>query len=86
MVRRHEDVARVFPAGDAREDETLRKGARHVLDGVHGEVGPPVEQRLLDLLHEESLAPDVGERSVGDAVAAGDDLQLASLERGLRLA
>ena len=34
--------------------------ARDVLDRVHGEVGAPVEERLLDLLHEEPLAADLG--------------------------
>ena len=43
-------------------------------------VDAPIEQRLLDLLGEEALAADLGQRPVEDAVAAGaddDDLEVA---------
>ena len=40
---------------------------------MHGEVDAPVEQRLLDLLGEQALAADLGQRPVLDAVAGGAD-------------
>ena len=41
-----------------------REDARDVLDRVHGEVRAAVEQRLLNLLHEETLAADLRERAM----------------------
>ncbi len=55
---------------------------------MNGEVDAPVEQRLLDLLGEERFAADIGERPVGDAVAArahGHDLDGAGRRKlGMR--
>src|SRR5213075_1854514 len=42
---------------------------RHVLHRVHGEVGAPVRHRVLELLHEESLAADFVEAAVEDLIA-----------------
>ena len=61
---------------------------RHVLQRMDGESIAAVEQRLLDLLGEQALAADLGERPVGDAVAGGaddDDFDRAGRgERGMR--
>ena len=43
-----------------------------------------VEQRLLDLLHEEPLAADLGERAILDPVAGRDHLLLDELEARVR--
>ena len=40
---------------------------------MHGEIDAPVQERLLDLLGEEPLAADLGERAVGEAIARGGD-------------
>ena len=62
------------PAGSTR---------RHVLHGMHGEVDVAGQQRLLDLLGEQALAADLGERPVLDAVAGGlDDAHLERASAG----
>ena len=38
---------------------------------MDGEVDPAVEQGLVDLLGEQALAADIGERAILDAVAGG---------------
>ncbi len=38
---------------------------------MNGEIDASVDERLLDFLGEERFAADLGERPVGDAVAAG---------------
>src|SRR4029079_17505897 len=43
------------------------------LQAVHAHVDVAREQRLLDLLHEEGLAPELGEGHLGQAVAGGAD-------------
>jgi hypothetical protein len=40
---------------------------------VHGDVDAAVQQRVVDLLGEQALAADVGERLVEDLVARGLD-------------
>jgi hypothetical protein len=40
---------------------------------VDGEIGALVEQRFFNLLSEQSLGPDLGERHVSDFVAGGFD-------------
>ena len=40
---------------------------------MHGEIDAAVEQRLLDLLGEQALAADLGQRAVLDRVAGGAD-------------
>ena len=47
---------------------------------MHGQVGPPLEQRQLELLDEQPLAADLGERAIEDPVALGrhpEDLDAA---------
>ena len=41
---------------------------------MHGGVDHAVDQRLLDLLDEQALAADLGQRAVADRVAGGADL------------
>ena len=74
MPRRDEHVTGILALRDARDEQPLRKHARHVLDRVDGEIGAPLQERLLDLLHEEALASHLGQRAVLDLVAGGDNL------------
>ncbi len=71
-------VARVF-AGQHRGDvEAVRQDRRHVLAAVHGEVDLAAQQRVLDFLHEQPLAADLGERRLLQPIAGRlDDDDLA---------
>src|SRR5690606_36630743 len=70
-------VARILALGGGRHGQAGGQLGRHVLHAVHREVGLAVEQRLLDLLDEQALAADLGQRAVDDAVAGGlDDEEL----------
>ena len=40
---------------------------------MHGEIDAPVQERFFDLLREEPLAADLGERAVDEAIARGGD-------------
>ena len=66
---RDERVARILARGDRREREALRHVHRHVLQRMHGEIGAALGHRDLELLDEQALAADVGERLVEDPVA-----------------
>jgi hypothetical protein len=83
---RHEHVAHVLPLGEGDDLQPLRDRGGHVLGGVHGHVDAPVEQGCLQLLGEEPLVADLGERRVEDLVALRvDDLNLhAQVREALR--
>lgn len=53
---------------------------------MHGEVGAAFQQALLQLLDEQSLAADLGQRAVENAVAAGDQADQFDLQAGMNLA
>lgn len=58
------------------------RGQASYLHGVHGDVDAAVQQRVVNLLGEQALAANVGQRLVQDLVAGGlddDDLQGALL-------
>src|SRR5690606_38560950 len=67
-----EGGARIFPLQDRPEDEAVRQLRGHVLERVDRQIGPAAEERLLDLLDEEALAPDPRQGRVEDAIALGD--------------
>jgi hypothetical protein len=67
----HQGVARIRTLGKGHELETLGRPRREVLGAVHGHVRAPVEKGLLDLLHEQSLAADLREGDVSQAIARG---------------
>jgi hypothetical protein len=71
--RPDERVARVAPLGHRREIEALGGRRREVLGGVHREVGPALEHRLLHLLREHARAADRVEVGVLVAVAGRRD-------------
>ena len=81
---RHEDVAHVLARREGDHREAVGHGRRHVLGGVHAEVGAALEHRRLQLLGEQPLVADLGERRVQQLVALGlDDLDL-HLEAGMQ--
>jgi len=47
---RHQQIARIFPPRDGRDDQPRlfhqRHGGRHVLETMHGEINALIEQRL----------------------------------------
>ena len=57
----------------APTDQPVRVRGGHVLRRVHGDVDPPVEQRLLDLLDEDPARADLAERLRPVAVAGRRD-------------
>ena len=67
---RDEGVARVLALEHGGEREARRQVHRHVLERVDGEVGAAVVERGLELLDEQALAADLGQRAVEDLVAA----------------
>jgi len=74
---RHQHIARIFAAGT----HTMARPSawcRDVFDGVHREARAPIEQALLDFLHEEALPP-MSANGDPDLVAAGDHLLLDPL-------
>ena len=76
-----EDVTRVLAFGVRREREPRRELGREVLEAVDREVEGALEQRLLDLPHEQALAPDRGQSRLEQPVALGphrDDLDVGS--------
>ena len=54
--------------GKRGQAEAGRQLGGKILEAVHGDVDAPVEQRLLDLAHEEALAAEVGQARRGAAV------------------
>ncbi len=80
VLRRDEHVPRVLTLRNTRNEESRRENARHVLDRVHGEARAIVEERFLDLLHEEAFSAHFGEGTILDLVAGRDDLHLVRLQ------
>ena len=68
-----QDVARVGARQQCRDDEPAGEGRRHVLHRVDREIDGAGQQGLLDLLDEQALAADLGQRPVLDAIARGAD-------------
>src|SRR5579862_6116891 len=73
-----------------RDREPRRQRGRHVFHRMDGEIDAAVFQGLLELLGEEALAADLGERPVGHLIAGGADDdgldRTFSGERGMRAA
>jgi len=64
ILRRDESVARILARHDRSQGETLRDVHRYVLERMRREIRTAVRHRLLELLDEESLAAEVGERLI----------------------
>ena len=80
MLVRNERIVRVFAFADGGQHETFRQIHRHVFQRMHGEVGAPVFQRGFQLLHEQTLAADLGQRHIENLVALGGHAQYADLD------
>ena len=76
-----ERVARILALADRREREALGHVHRHVLQRVDGEVGAAFGHRHFELLDEQPLAADVGERLVEHAVALRGEAEQLDLAR-----
>ena len=72
-VAREQRVARVGALGHRRDTESRGEQRRQVFHRMHREIDPALDERLLQLLDEEALTADLGERRRGHAVAAGAD-------------
>ena len=71
-------VARVFALRNGRQHQAFGQFGRQIFQAVDRQIGAAVEQRFLDLLGEQALVADLGQRHVGDLVAGGlDDLDAA---------
>jgi hypothetical protein len=68
IARRHEGVARVLARADHRDDEAVRQADGDVLEGMNRDVGASFQEGLFQLLDEQPLAADLGERAVEDPV------------------
>ena len=68
-----QDIHGQFTFRNGADTESCGNLAGHVFHAVHGQVDPPVQQGLLDLLDEKSLTSDLGKRNVLDFVAFGLD-------------
>ena len=74
----HHGVARVLALGHGGQHQARGQLGGQILQAVHGEIGAAVEQGFLNLLGEQALGPDLGERHIGDLVAGGlDDFDAA---------
>ena len=72
--RAAEGVARILALGNGRQQQARGQHGRHVLEAVHGQVRAAIEQRLLDLLHEQALATHGGQGRGEEAVPRGGHL------------
>ena len=77
-----ERVTRIVTLEVRADDKSLGIRRRHVLGGVDGDVDPPVEQRLLELLHEDAARADLAERLRAVAVAGRRDRHERDLDTG----
>jgi hypothetical protein len=75
-----EHIARVFAREHGHDREPRRQQGRQILRRMHRQIDLVRDQGLLDLLGEQALAADLGERPILDHIAAGaDDLELECL-------
>jgi hypothetical protein len=75
-----ESVRHVLAHRERRDLEPRGQRRRHVLGRVHRQVEAPIEQRVLQLLHEEALVADLRQRRVDDPVPGRDDRLDAHVE------
>ncbi len=71
----NQHVAGILAIGDHRHGEPFRKLRWHVLDRMHGEVGPTRGERLFQLLDEQALAANLGEGRGQPPVPTGGDAE-----------
>ncbi len=78
-----ERIARILARGNRREHEAVGKVHRHVLQRMDGEVGASFAHRGFELLDEQSLAADGGERPVDHAIALRRDAEQVHARAGM---
>jgi len=66
-------VARVVSRRDGANDAAIRQARRHVLERVDRDIDVATQQGVLELLREQALVADLGERHVQHLVAHGLD-------------
>ena len=79
---RDQHVARIGPRQHRADRKARRQPGRQVLHRMHREIDPAVEQRRLELLAEQPLAAELGERPVDHEIAGRADHH--DLERARR--
>ncbi len=79
-----QSIPRILPSEDGADDKAVGKKGRHILHAVDGEIDRSRDERLLDLLDEESLASDLGEGDGKDHVPRRlDDDEFGGASGGL---
>ena len=73
VVERDEDIPWIFPFRNRQNLQTTRQMRRDILHAVHGQIDLAAQQGLFNLLDEESLASDAGQRRVEDLVPGSLD-------------
>lgn len=79
VFQRQKGIAHVLARQEVVEDQPVRQHGRHILGGMHGKIEIAPLQTGLDLLGEQPLAADLGQRTILDAIAGrrdGDDLDI----------
>ena len=72
-LARDQHVARIGARQHRADRQARRQPGRQVLHRVHRKIDPAVEQRRLELLAEQPLAAELGERPVDHAIAGRAD-------------
>ena len=75
-------ISGVFALRHTENREPVGQHGRHILHTVDRKVDVFPQERLLDLLHEQPLSADLGERNVEDLISRG--LDCAERHRQLR--
>jgi hypothetical protein len=73
MALRHEDIAGRSAARHGRQNESIDRLRRQVLETVNGGVGRAVENGTLDFLGEDADAAKLGKRPIANLVAGSLD-------------
>ncbi len=73
LAAHEQQVGRVDARRDGPDRQLGRRLRRQILEGVHGEVDAPLDERLLDLAHEHALRADRAEQRRRVLVARGLD-------------
>ncbi len=78
-------VAGVFTLADGIQPEAFRELHRHILHGVHGQIRLVVQHGGFQLLDEQALAADLGQRRVQQLVATANHRNQTDAERRVKL-
>ena len=82
LLRTAERVPGIVAAEISADHQTFGIRGGHVLRGVDGDVDPPLEQRLLELFHEDPARADLTERTGAVAVTGRRDRDERELDAG----